>query len=163
MYKDYDNLTPEPWINLEITNHQMIPSFWLQQDFEIRDSAIIAGTYMTPLSDKQTVASQLAELAFGYYKKFNRYDAFTLKCVEASLTHYKMNPNAIIIRGKSLDTILSQYLSSCRIIAPDYVNHITSLILQTQKMLNETFMTEETAEMRKRRIDEINEYIQKNK
>ena len=63
MYEDKDNLTPETWINLELTTHQMQPAWWIKQDFEIRDSAVIVGTYMTPLTDIQTVACQMAELA----------------------------------------------------------------------------------------------------
>ena len=161
MYKDLDNLTPEPWINLEVTNHNMVPSFWIQQDFEISDSAIKAGTYMTPITDKQTVASQLAELAFGYYKKFRRYDAFTLKCVNTSLVYYPMNPNAIIIRGKSLDKMLMEYLSNNNMIMNDYTRYLMRLIHETNQMLNKTFMTVETDEMRNRRQHEINELIKK--
>lgn len=32
---------------------------------------------MTPLTDVQTVASQMTELAFGYVEKFKRYDDFS--------------------------------------------------------------------------------------
>lgn len=71
MYKDEDNLTPEDWINLEMTTNQMVPSWWIKKDFEICDSAIMVGTYMTPMTDVQTVASQMAELALGYVAKFN--------------------------------------------------------------------------------------------
>lgn len=85
MYKDDDKLTPEEWINLELTTHQMQPSFWIKKDFEICDSAVCAGTYMTPLSDIQTVACQLEELAFGYCEKFNRYDEFTYECDRKSV------------------------------------------------------------------------------
>ncbi|MDE6787323.1 MAG: hypothetical protein K2J46_09850, partial [Muribaculaceae bacterium] len=72
MYRDEDNFTPEEWINLEVTTNQMVPSWWIKKDFEICDSAVMAGTYMTPMTDKQTVASQMAELAFGYVEKFKR-------------------------------------------------------------------------------------------
>lgn len=69
MYKDEDNFTPEDWINLELTTHQMQPTWWIKKDFEICDSAILVGTYMTPLTDVQTVACQMADLALGYAKK----------------------------------------------------------------------------------------------
>ena len=49
MYKDEDEFTPEEWINLELTANQMNPSWWIKQDFEICDSAVTVGTYMTPL------------------------------------------------------------------------------------------------------------------
>ncbi len=80
-YKDEDNLTPEEWINLEMTTNQMVPSWWIKKDFEICDSAVMAGTYMTPMTDVQTVASQMAEMAFGYVSKFKRYCATTVQSV----------------------------------------------------------------------------------
>ena len=72
MYEDKDHFTPEAWINLELTTHQMQPTWWIKQDFDISDSAVIVGTYMTPMTDIETVACQMTELAFGYKEKFNR-------------------------------------------------------------------------------------------
>ena len=114
MYRDKDNLTPEEWINLEVTTNQMVPSWWIKKDFEICDSAVMVGTYMTPMTDRQTVASQIAELAFGYVEKFKRYDDFSYWCATRSLEFYPMNPSAWIIRGKSLDRILHDYLGKKR-------------------------------------------------
>lgn len=71
MYKDEDKITPEEWINLELTTNAMNPSWWIKHDFEICDSAVLVGTYMTPLTDLQTVACQMADLAFGYREKFS--------------------------------------------------------------------------------------------
>lgn len=71
MYKDEDKMTPEEWINLELTTNQMQPTWCIKQNFEICDSAVSVGTYMTPLTDIQTVASQMADLAFGYRESFN--------------------------------------------------------------------------------------------
>ena len=59
MYKDEDKITPEEWINLELTTNQMQPAWWIKQDFEICDSAVQVGTYMTPLTDIET--SRLSE------------------------------------------------------------------------------------------------------
>lgn len=106
MYEDKDNLTPEDWINLELTTHQMQPAWWIKQDFEICDSAVHVGTYMTPLTDVQTVACQMTELALGYKDKFHRYDEFTYYCASRSLEFYPMNPNAWIVRGKSLERMI---------------------------------------------------------
>ncbi|MGN0225489.1 MAG: hypothetical protein ACI4A7_05355 [Prevotella sp.] len=38
------------------------------------------------------------------------YDAFTLKCTTKALEHYKMNPNAIIIKARSLEAQLMNHL-----------------------------------------------------
>lgn len=165
MYKDEDNLTPEDWINLEMTTNQMVPSWWIKKDFEICDSAIMVGTYMTPMTDVQTVASQMAELALGYVAKFNRYDEFSYWCATRSLEHYPMNPNAWIIRGKSLDKILQDYLMMNGHIYDQHVAYLEILIKDSLQGLSKTYMTEidEGFEQRKReRALEAQKHIHKN-
>lgn len=72
MYKDEDNLFPEDWVNVEVTAQQYQPTWGIKEHFEIKDSAIMARTYLSPLSDKETVACQLSDLAFAYFHKFSR-------------------------------------------------------------------------------------------
>lgn len=151
MYKDEDNITPEEWINLELTTNQMNPSWWIKQDFEICDSAVQVGTYMTPLTDTETVACQMAELAFGYCEKFNRYDEFTYYCASRSLEFYPMNPTAWIIRGKSLERIIQDYLVITGNIVDDYAAYLIHLMDETKRGFDKTYMTEETEEIRERR------------
>ena len=151
MYRDDDNITPEEWINLELTTNQMNPSWWIKEDFEICDSAVIVGTYMTPLTDLQTVACQMADLAFGYTEKFHRYDEFTYYCASKSLEFYPMNPNAWIIRGKSLERIIQNYLVMNGNFIDDYAAYLLRLMDETQWQFDHTFMTEETDEIRERR------------
>lgn len=151
MYKDEDKITPEEWINLELTTNQMNPSWWIKQDFEICDSAVQAGTYMTPLTDIETVACQMAELAFGYCEKFNRYDEFTYYCASRSLEFYPMNPNAWIIRGKSLERIIHNYLKNNGNIVDDYAAYLIYLMDETKRNFDKTYMTEETEEIREQR------------
>ena len=151
MYKDEDQFTPEEWINLELTTNQMQPTWWIKQDFEICESAVIAGTYMTPLTDLQTVACQMAELAFGYREKFHRYDEFTYYCASMSLEFYPMNPNAWIIRGKSLERIIQEYLFRNENIIDDYAAYLLRLMEETKWQFDHTYITEETEEIRERR------------
>lgn len=151
MYKDEDKMTPEEWINLELTTQQIQPSFWIKQDFEISDSSVIVGTYMTPLTDIQTVASQMADLAFGYKEKFNRYDEFTFYCSSCSLEYFQMNPKAWIIRGKSLEQMIQDYLYLNGNVVDDYLAHLLYLLNDTMLRLKKTYMTYETEEMRERR------------
>ncbi|MCM1519830.1 MAG: hypothetical protein NC098_03515 [Lachnoclostridium sp.] len=155
MYKDEDNLTPEDWINLELTAHQMQPSWWIKEDLEISDSAIHAGTYMKPLTDIETVASQMSDLASGYKEKFNRYDEFTLYCAIRSLEFYPMNPNAWIIKGKSLESIIHNHLETTGYFIDEYASHLIYLMEKTKLQLDNTHMTIEKDEDRKRRIQQL--------
>lgn len=155
MYKDEDKITPEEWINLELTTNQMQPAWWIKQNFEICDSAVQVGTYMTPLTDTETVACQMAEVAFGYCEKFNRYDEFTYYCASRSLEFYRMNPNAWIIRGKSLERIIQDYLARTGNIVDDYAAYLMHLMDETKRSFEKTYMTEETEEIRERRKQQV--------
>ena len=109
-YRNEDKMYPEEWVNVELTTHQITPEFFYKEHFEISDKAIENKIYLTPLTDRETVAAQLADLAFGYWNKFKCYDAFTRLCAEKSLEYYPQHPKACIILGKSLDAALVKHL-----------------------------------------------------
>lgn len=108
-YRNEDNLFPEPWVNVELTTHQIQPEFWIKENFEITDKALASKMYLHPLSAKETVAYQLSEMAFWYWHKYRRYDDFTLKCTEKSLQYYAQDPKALIIMGHSYNTMLDKH------------------------------------------------------
>lgn len=110
-YRNDDNLYPEPWVNVELTTHQITPGFFYKEHFEISDKSVDSKVYLHPLTDLETVASQLADLAFGYWIKYRRYDDFTRRCTEKSLQYFPQNPNACLILGKSLDAALLSHLN----------------------------------------------------
>ena len=87
-YRNEDKMYPEEWVNVELTTHQITPEFFYKEHFEISDKAIENKIYLAPLTDRETVAAQLADLAFGYRNKFKYYDAFTRLCAEKSLEYY---------------------------------------------------------------------------
>lgn len=147
MYKDEDNLFPEDWVNVEITAQQYQPIWAIKEHFAITDSAVAAGTYLTPISNKQTIACQLADLALGYYHKYKRYDEFTLKCADISLKHYSMNPNAIIIKAKSLEALLLQHLKENGYVRDAYADWNDSQYKQCMQDLHSTHWTQETKEL----------------
>ncbi len=109
-YRNEDNHYPEPWVNVELTAHQIIPEFWIKENFQINDTTIKYKVYLHPLSAKETVAYQLSELAFGYWSKFHIYDDFTDICTTKSLQYYPSNPKALIIKGNSIETFLNKHL-----------------------------------------------------
>lgn len=141
MYKDEDNLFPEDWVNVEVTSHQYQPTFWIKKHFAISDTAISIGTYLTPITDTQTIACQLADLAFVYSRKYG-YDDFTLKCAETSIKYYSMNPNAIIIKGKSLNAILKMHLARNGNFHDAYTDIMDSLLKQCWQDLEATNWTQ---------------------
>lgn len=164
MYEDKDNLFPEEWVNVEVTAQQYQPTWGIKEHFEIKDSAIIARTYLSPLSDKETVACQLSDLALAYFHKFTHYDEFTLRCVETSLKYYPMNPNAIITKGKSLDALLQRHLEQNGHLRDDYTDENDAQSKQCLQDLRATHWTQETGELRNKwkQTPEDMERIRKN-
>lgn len=109
-YRNEDKMYPEEWVNVELTTHQITPESFYKEHFEVSDKAIENKVYLAPLTDRETVAAQLADLAFGYWNKFKCYDEFTRCCTEKSLEYYPQHPKACIILGKSLDAALVKHL-----------------------------------------------------
>lgn len=151
MYKDEDDLFPEDWVNVETTSQQYLPTWSIKEQNDISDSAVVVGTYLTPITDIQTVACQLADLAFGYYHKNKRYDEFTLKCADESLKYYPMNPNAIIIKAKSLDALLQQHLEQNGYLRDAYTDWNDAQLRRCLNQLKATYWTPETEEIRKKK------------
>ena len=150
MYKDEDNQFPEEWVNVELTSQQYIPTWANKEQYEIKDSAVIVGTYLTPLTKKETIAYQLSELALSYYTKYKICDAFTLKCTTKALEHYKMNPNAIIIKAKSLEAQLMNHLRHNGGFRDYITDKLDRELAKCSIDLRNTYWTQETEELRQK-------------
>ena len=150
MYKDEDNQISEEWVNVELTSQQYIPTWANKKQFEIKDSAVIVGTYLTPLAKKETIAYQLSELALSYYTKYKKCDAFTLRCTTKALEYYKMNPNAIIIKAKSLETQLMNHLKYNGGFRDAITDYLDEELAQCSIDLSNTHWTQETEELRRK-------------
>jgi len=135
-YRDEDNLFPEDWVNVELTSHQLVPEFWIKENFEINEKEVENKVYLYPLTAKETVASQLSDLAFGYWKKYKVYDDFTFLCVDKSLEYFPQHPNALLIKSKSIESALMKYLKT-----NGYrVNENTMLLESELKEINDQLM-----------------------
>ena len=138
MYPNHDNHYPEKWVNVEVTSQQLVPAFWIKEHFEIPDSAVHVGTYMQPLTKKQIVARQLADLAFSYWQQTGKYDSFTYKCADASLRYYPMNPNAILIKMNSVKALLVQHLEETNYQRDYLADSLNHAYMTCEKQLQQT-------------------------
>ena len=138
MYPNLDNHYPEEWVNVEVTTHQFVPAFWIQEYFKIPDSALTAGTYMTPLTKQQVIARQLADLAFSYWQQTGKYDSFTYKCADISLRYYPMNPNAILIKMNSAKALLVQHLEKTNYQGDCLADSLNHAYMTCEKQLQQT-------------------------
>lgn len=135
-YRDEDNLFPEDWVNVEVTSHQLQPEFWIREHNEITDKMIESGMYLRPLTDRETVAAQLSDLAHGYLEKYNNdYDDFTWLCVTKSLEYHPQRPNTLIIKGKTLDRALMKHLSRTGGLMDNYALFLEKELIETSHRL----------------------------
>ncbi len=109
-YPDDDNFYPEDWVNVELTTHQIAPEIHYTEGFEINEKALQSKVYLNPLTDRETVASQLSDLAFAYSLKYGVYDDFIWLCCTKSLEYYPQKYNTLIFLTRTLETALARHL-----------------------------------------------------
>ncbi|MEO0901738.1 MAG: hypothetical protein AAFY00_06815, partial [Bacteroidota bacterium] len=90
------------WYNTELTSGIFPIDSWLMASGYIHLDAIANKLYMEALSDKQSIALCLVDLAQGYDRKFPENDGvFIGKCVDAALRQYPTYANALILRAEN--------------------------------------------------------------
>ncbi|MEM9363630.1 MAG: hypothetical protein AAGA43_13410 [Bacteroidota bacterium] len=90
------------WYNTELTSGIFPIDSWLMASGYIHLDAITNKLYMEALSDKQSIALCLVDLAQGYDRKFPQNDGvFINKCVDAALRQYPTYANALILRAEN--------------------------------------------------------------
>lgn len=134
-YPDADNLFPEDWVNVELTTHQYTPEFYYIESFEINEKALKNKVYINPLTDRETVASQLSDLAFAYTVKYGVHDDFTWLCASKSLEYYPQKHNTLITLGNTLDAALKGYLEHNGNKVDETVLTIEGQLIEIQKQL----------------------------
>ncbi|OMP75685.1 MULTISPECIES: hypothetical protein [unclassified Chitinophaga] len=75
------------WVNVELTNAGFPRDQWIIKELAISVEAIKQGTYMTPLTEKQSIAFAMFDLACAYRFQHG-YDTFLLKIMNTALTYY---------------------------------------------------------------------------
>lgn len=134
-YPNADNLFPEEWVNVELTTHQYTPEFHYIDSFEINEKALQNKIYLNPLTDRETVAAQLSDLAFAYSVKYGVYDDFTWLCSSKSFEYYPRQYNTLIMMGKSLEIIISRYLENNGNKVDEYVLHFEKKSIELYEQL----------------------------
>lgn len=159
-YPNADNLFPEDWVNVELTTHQYTPEFHYIESFEINEKALQNKVYLNPLTDRETVAAQLSDLAFAYSVKYGVYDDFTWLCSSKSFEYYPRHYNTLITMGKSLDIVLGRYLESNGEKVDEYVLYLEKKSIELYEQLL-AMGWEQLGEEYFKRLDRKNEKAKK--
>ncbi|MBN2262658.1 MAG: hypothetical protein JW735_07090, partial [Prolixibacteraceae bacterium] len=97
------------WHNIELTCGDFPTDAWLMASGYIHIDALRNGIYMDTLSQEQSVALCLVDLAQGYQAKFGVCDgSFILKCCETALAHFPKCINAMLLKAETLTALYKQ-------------------------------------------------------
>lgn len=90
------------WFNTELTSGQFPIDSWIMASGYIKLEAIQNRLYMDTLSQKQSIAVTLADLAKGYQKKFGvkQNIDFVSQALDLVLKHYPNYANALIMKAE---------------------------------------------------------------
>lgn len=103
------------WYNTELTSRNFPIDAWIMASGYVPLVAVQNRIYMDTLSDKQSIAVCLIDLAKGYEKKFGTYaDAkFILKCCDLALQYYPQYVSGLILKAettkKQFEQLMKKY------------------------------------------------------
>ena len=95
------------WVNLEMTSGSFARDEWIMQESGITVEQIKTGIYMNALSQKESIALVMKELASNYQFQFG-IDSFDLKVCEAALQHYPTSVNLLMVQFEHYRQVLWQ-------------------------------------------------------
>lgn len=115
-----DEMEPNKWVNVELTTQSLSREIFYIGSFGISDAAIRNKVYLYPLTDKETIAYLLSELATGYLRKYDDYDDLMWLCATKSIEHYPQNITALHQKGNIINMRLIEYLAANGRVYDDY-------------------------------------------
>lgn len=89
------------WVNIELTNGHFASDSWMISSMDISAESIRKGVYMKELSQKESVAFCLTELAMAYQHKYG-YDSLGLVATDLTLAHFPNCINALMHQANTL-------------------------------------------------------------
>lgn len=95
------------WYNTELTSGQFPTDTWIKSSGYIHLDAIKNGIYMDTLSQQQSIALCMVDLAQGYQHKYPKdYDPeFVLKCCNTALEYFPNYINGLLLKAETKLTI----------------------------------------------------------
>lgn len=91
------------WYNTELTSAMFPVDAWISASGYVQLEAIKSGIYMDTLSNKQSIAFCLFDLAKGYEKQYGfKNNSFIFDCLDLALEYYPNFVNAMIYKAESL-------------------------------------------------------------
>jgi hypothetical protein len=109
------------WYNTELTSGQFPIDAWIMASGYIHLTAIQNGVYMDTLSEKQSLAVCVTDLAKGYERKAPKDYEFILKCADLALKYYPIYPNALILKAETMKKQFEKMMTQANTIYPSQI------------------------------------------
>lgn len=122
------------WTNVELTNPSFPRDQWIIKEMAISVEAIKKNIYMTPLSQKETIAETMFDLACGYRALYG-YDPFVLKVCNTALKYFPRDVATIQLKA---NCILSMYRSERKKAKPDTAALLADIAMHKEMMASIT-------------------------
>lgn len=102
------------WYNVELTSASFPTDAWLMASGYISLEAVQNGIYLDTLSEKESIALCVIDLAQGYNHKYPDNDGtFIIQCCDLALKHFPKYVNAILLKAetrlKQLQALQKEY------------------------------------------------------
>ncbi|MEN0053540.1 MAG: hypothetical protein AAGC65_07715 [Mucilaginibacter sp.] len=95
------------WTNVELTNPGFPRDQWIIKEMAISVEAIKKNIYMNPLTEKESVAMTMFDLACGYKSLFG-YDKFVLQVSNTALKYYPKCVPLVQLRANCLLSMINK-------------------------------------------------------
>jgi hypothetical protein len=107
------------WYNTELTSGTFPTDAWIATSSYVSADAIRSGVYMDTLSNQQSIALCVLDLAKGYeFQTHNYYDGFILKCCDLVLQYHPVNPMALLLKAETLKKVYFKQFEDKNAAAP---------------------------------------------
>ncbi len=99
----------EKWVNIELTNGHFATDSWMISSMDISAESIRNGVYMKELSQEESVAFCLTELALAYTHKYT-YDSLGIAACNITLEHFPNCISALMHKANTLSQMGKFYI-----------------------------------------------------
>lgn len=86
------------WVNVELTHGGFVRDEWIMESLNVSTEAVKNGIFLTALSEKETIAFMIMQLARAYQNKYQSKDYFTERCVENVLNRFPNFCDALVLK-----------------------------------------------------------------
>ncbi len=104
------------WYNTELISASFPIDAWIMASGYVHLDAIRNGVYMKPLSEKESVAMCLVDLAMGFDRKYPNNDGeFVSKCCDLALEHFPDYINGLMLKAETYLRLVKQKMATYQV------------------------------------------------